>query len=200
MPNNPYTVKNPQLAAIIERLLQQEPGESTDAGKSTQELGENLVGAFALDMLKNGQSTDPVLDASYATLGSLQQAVALCYRGYRKSNNVSASVEATAQSLAAYFFALAMNEHGCAWEVSRMPVLLHSSTTAAKSLWGVLRIRTGLTEKPDFLTPVRAGCFAASRDKKRLAVFDLAPLRKAYRGAVGVDLREYGLRQLILEV
>ena len=170
------TIKNDDLAAIIGRLLKEESDQPALDGKTTQEQGEDLIGTYALDMLYSGLAVDKELDFTYGTLTELPVAVASSYRRYKKGEHPDFAVESTGKSLAAYFFALAMNEHGLAWDVRQMPVLLNAKNPPKEPLWGVFRIQTGAKQKSDFLLPVSKGCLTMKIMEKRLLTFDLAPL------------------------
>ena len=194
------TIKNDGLAAIIGRLLKEEPNQPALEGKTTQEMGEDLIGSYALDIIFSGLAVDKELDFTYGTLAELPVAVASSYRRYQKGEHPDFAVESTGKSLAAYFFALAMNEHGLAWDVRQMPVLLNAKNPPKEPLWGVFRIQTGTKQKSDFLLPVRKGCRTMKIMEKRLLTFDLAPLIREYKNAVGVDLEKRGLVNILFDL
>jgi hypothetical protein len=93
-----------------------------------------------------------------------------------------------------------MNEHGFAWNVRQMPILLNAKKPPKDPLWGVFRIQTGEKKKTDFLLPVTAGCRVREVMGKRLLTFDLAPLIREYKAATGVDLEKHGLRNIAFDL
>ena len=193
-------IKNDDLAAIIGRLLKEEPDRPVLDGKTTKEQGEELIGTYALDMVYSGWDVGKELDFSYETLKDLPTTAASCYRRYLKGEHPDYAVSAIIKSLAAYFFALAMNEHGFAWDVRQMPILLGAKKPPKEPLWGVFRIKTGKTQKTDFLLPVSEGCCAKGVLGKRLLTFDLSSLIREYNAATGVDLEKHGLRNIAFDL
>lgn len=194
------TIKNDDLSVILGRLLQEEPGKPDLDGKTPKEMGEDLIGTYVLDMLQSAWAAGKDLDFSYETLSDLPVAAASCYRRNREDNPEPIAVGGTLKSLAAYFFALAMNEHGLSWEVRQMPVLLNPSKPPRDPLWGVFRIQTGRNRKTDFLLPVSRGCQIKEVMGKRLLTFDLAPLFREYKAVTGVDPEKHGLRSIAFDL
>ena len=194
------TIKNDALAAIIGRLLKEDPSHPAFDGKTMQEQGEDLIGTYALDMVYSGWAVDKELDFTYGTLAELPAAAASCYRRNRKNDPEPVAVNGTVKAIAAYFFALCMNEHGLAWDVRQMPVLLNAKKPPKDPLWGVFRIQTGQKQKSDFLLPVSKGCRATTIMEKRLLTFDFAPLIREYKNAVGVDLEKRGLINILFDL
>ena len=193
-------IKNDDLAAIIGRLLKEEPNQPALEGKTMQEQGEDLIGTYALDMLYSGWAVNKELDFTYETLLELPVAVASCYRRNREDQPEPVAVNGTAKALAACFFTLAMNEHGLSWDVRQMPVLLGAKKPPKDPLWGVFRIQTGEKKKADFLLPVTNGCRVQKAMGKRLLTFDLTALIREYKAATGVDLEKHGLRNIAFDL
>ena len=200
MERGQLTIKNDGLAAIIGRLLKEEPNQPALEGKTTQEMGEDLIGSYALDIIFSGLAVDKELDFTYKTLADLPAAAASCYRRNRINDPEPIAVNGTVKALAAYFFARCMNEHGLAWDVRQMPVLLNAKNPPKEPLWGVFRIQTGTKQKSDFLLPVSKGCRTMKIMEKRLLTFDLAPLIREYKNAVGVDLEKRGLVNILFDL
>ena len=183
------TIKNDRLAAIVGRLLQEQDMSKPDFdGKTEQQIGEDMIATYAYDLLISGVNAGVKLDFSYQTLANLTSAVYPCFQGYAAQAPFEASVEGLTKSIAAYLFALAMNEHGCEWEVRRMPVLLNPSKPSPSPLWGVFRIQTGIQKKDDFLLSVNQGCKVIDGKGKRLLTFVNSVAIASYKSAVGVDL------------
>ena len=194
------TIKNNDLAAIIGRILKEEPNQPALEGKTMQEQGEDLIGTYALDMIYSGWAVNREPDFTYETLPELPAVVASCYRRNREDQPEPIAVNGTAKALAAYFLALAMNEHGLSWDVRQMPILLNAKKPPKDPLWGVFRIQTGEKKKADFLLPVTAGCRVQEVMGKRLLTFDLAPLIREYKAATGVNLEKHGLRNIAFDL
>ena len=134
--------KNDCLGKIICRLLEEKSGKPVFDGKTPQEIGEDLIGTYALDMIYSGLEIGKKLDFTYDTLTELPVVLASCYRR-NKSDPPPAAINGTVKALAAYFFALAMNEHDFSWDVRQMPVLLNAKNPPKDPLWGVFRVQIG---------------------------------------------------------
>lgn len=188
------TIKNDRLTEIIGRLQSGNLDHPVFDGQSVQEQGENLIGTYALDIIFSGWEIGKELDFTYKTLADLPAAVASCYRRDLRGEHKFTALDGTTKALAAYFFALAMNEHGFSWQVRKM------SMTIIDPLWAdVLRITTGEKLKTDYLLPVSAGCKVSDVMGKQRISFDLAPLFREYKTATGVDLQEHGLRNIAFD-
>ena len=185
------TIKNDKLSEIIGRLHSGDLDNPVRPGQSVQDHGENVIGTYALDIIFSGWEVGKELDFTYETLADLPAAVESCYRRDLRGEHKLTALDGTTKALAAYFFALAMNEHGCFWQVRKM------SMTIKDPLWAdVLRITTGEKLKTDFLLPVSAGCKVSDVMGKQRISFDLAALFREYKTATGVDLQEHGLRNI----
>ena len=200
MARGELVVKSDGLSTIIERLLKEKPGKAVFDGKTPKEQGEDLIGTYALDMLYSGMDVGVNLDFAYASLTSLPIAAKSCYERYKKGEYSEFAVGSTAKSLAAYFFALAMNEHGFRLEVRQMPVLINAAKPSKDPLWGVFRIQIQGKKKIDFLLPVSVGCGTKDLMGKKLITFDLALLFREYKATTGVDLEKHGLRSIAFDL
>ena len=188
------TIKNDRLTEIIGRLHGGDLDNPVRDGQNVQELGENAIGTYALDIVFSGWEVGKELDFTYQTLAELPTAVESCYRRDLRGEHKLTALDGTTKALAAYFFALAMNEHGCYWHVRKM------SMTIKDPLWAdVLRITTGEKMKMDFLLPVSAGCKVSDVMGKQRISFNLAPFFCEYNAATGVDLQEHGLRNIAFD-
>ena len=194
------TIKNDDLAAIIGRLLKEERNHPVFDGNTTQNQGEDLIGSYALDMVYSSWEVKHELDFTYNSLADLPVAAASCYRRNKEENPGPVAVEGTVKALAAYSFALAMNEHGFPWEVRQTPVPLNAAKIPKEPLWGVFRIKIGGKQKTDFLLPVSAGCHIKNAMGKRLLAFDLEPLSREYKAVTGVDLKKHGLQNIAFDL
>lgn len=188
------TIKNDRMTEIIGRLHGGDLDNPVRDGQSVQEHGENVIGIYALDIVFSGWEVGKELDFTYQTLADLPAAVESCYRRDLRGEHKLTALDGTTKALAAYFFALTMNEHGCSWRVRKM------SMTIKDPLWAdVLRITTGEKLKTDFLLPISAGCKVSDVMGKQRISFDLAPFFREYNAATGVDLQEHGLRNIAFD-
>ena len=200
MAKGELVIKNDELSTIIGRLLNEKTGKPIFDEKTPQEQGEDLVGTYALDMLYSGMDVGVDLDFAYSSLKDLPIAAKSCYERYKKGDHSEFAVGSTAKSLAAYFFVLAMNEHGFLLNVRQMPVLLNATKPPKDPLWGVFRIQLQGKKKTDFLLPVSAGCGTKEIMGKKLITFDLALLFREYRATVGEDLEKRGLHSIAFDL
>ena len=190
MPIGELTIKNDDLGAIIGRVLEGEPGKINFDGTTTQEQFEDMIGTYALDIVNSGWAAGKDLDFSYDTLSDFPVAVASCYQRSRKDRSEDLAVNATIKALAAYFFALSMNEHGLPWNVRFLPEKMRTNRLDPSNWGGVSRITTGKKHKADFLLPVLAGYKRTNLFGKKIMSFDLAALFKEYKAVTGVDLEQ----------
>ena len=200
MPIGELTIKNDDLGAIIGRVLEEEPGKINFDGTTTQEQFEEMIGTYAMDIIYSGWDVGKDLDFSYDTLADLPAAVASCYQRSRKDRPEDLAVNATIKSLASYFFALSMNEHGLPWNVQRLPEQMRSGTMDVSTWCGLFRITTGKKHKADFLLPVLAGCKKSNLFGKKILSFDLAALFKEYKAVTGVDLEQHRLKSIAFDL
>ncbi len=193
------TCKNDYLGAIINRLIgEQNTGGERLEGKTEQVLGEDLLGTYALDIIYSGLAIDQEMDFTYNSIKKLPLVVASVYR--RNKEDAHDSISATVKALSAFFFALAMNEHDCLWEVRRMPVLLNSEKPPKDPLWGVFRVQTGKNKKTDFLLPVSRGCHTREFMGKSILTFNFDLLIREYKAALGIDLEKRGLLNIVFDL
>lgn len=186
--------KNDGFAAVIDRL-EKEDEKPTFGGRTEQQMGEDLIVTYAMDILRNGMWQNKTIRFAYTDFQDLPVAVAACYRSFRNENTVQEAAIGTAKSLAAYFFALAWNEQNIAPTVRR-PVLLDTDKACGPDVWGVFTVRAN---GEDFLRAVNAGCRKTSANGKRLLMFDLSSLMTAFKKATGVDLSEKGLPNIVFD-
>ncbi len=200
MAKGELVIKNDELSVIIGRLLAEKSGEPQMNNRTQQEIGEDLVGTYALDMLYSGMAVGVDMGFAYDSLKNLPIAAKSCYERYKKGDHPEFAIGSTAKSLAAFFFALAMNEHGFLLEARQMPTLVNPSKPPKDPLWGVFRIQIQGKKKADFLLPVSAGCGAKEIMGKKLITFDLALLFREYKATVGEDLEKRGLRSIAFDL
>ena len=200
MQRDTLTIKNDALGEILSRVIKEKPGEAEPDGKTDQEMGENLIAEYAMDMYYSGSAVGTDLDFTYDTLNDLPTAVSSCYRRYRKGDHPEYAVVGLMKSLAAYFFALAMNEHDMPWEVLQGKGSSYASGQPRETLWGVFRIQVGKKRKADFLLPVIDGCQVVGNAEKRLLIIDLTQLIREYKAVTKVDLKNKGVSNITFEL
>ena len=191
MQRDTLTIKNDALGEILSRVIKEKPGEAEPDGKTDQEMGENLIAEYAV-------GTD--MDFTYETLKDLPTAVSSCYRRYRKGDHPEYAIVGLMKSLAAYFFALAMNEHDMPWEVLQGKGSSYASGQPRETLWGVFRIQVGKKRKADFLLPVIDGCQVVENAEKRLLIIDLTQLMREYKAVTKVDLKNKGVSNITFDL
>ena len=200
MPIGELTIKNNDLGAIIGRVLEEEPGKINFDGTTTQEQFEDMIGTYAMDIVYSGWAAGKDLDFTYETLSDLPVAVTSCYQRSRKDRPEDPAVNATVKALAAYFFALSMNEHGLPWNVQFLPEKMRTNMYDPAVWSGISRVTTGKKHKADFLLPVLAGYKRTNLFGKKIMSFDLAALFKEYKAVTGVDLEQHGLKSIAFDL
>lgn len=167
---------------------------------SNQEAGEKLIGIFAGEMLLNAHKVGTKLDFTYDTLKNLPFAARRCLQEYAESGtSFGACADYLARILAAYIYCLSLNEHDCPWKVR----LANSkfSSPVSEPLWaGVFRVTTGINEKKNFLLDVMSGSEARVKGGNGYMMIFISSIVKSYKKAFGIDLLEYGLVDMMLEV
>lgn len=200
MPKGKIIIKNDDLGIIIGRVLEGENRKPGYEKKTEQEAVEDIIGTYAMDIFYSGLAVGKDLEFAYETLSDLPVAVASCYQRSRKDRPEELAVNATIRSLASYFFALSMNEHGLPWNVQHLPEQMRSGTMDVSTWCGLFRITTGKKHKADYLLPVLAGCQKSNLFGKKILSFDLAALFKEYKAVTGVDLEQHGLKSIAFDL
>lgn len=201
--NAELIIKNDRLGAIIGRALEiHQSGNRPIEGLNAQQHAEDLIGTFALDMVMNGYKADVALDFTYATLDKLPIALRRDLVGYMESgNSFQDSVEGAAKSFAAYIFCLAMNEQNCPWDATRLRSKFTPPDKDFGPLWAnAFRVINGERRQVDFLLPALEGCAGEIRGGKGLMMLNVEPTVKAYKAAFRVDLSEFGLINMAVDV
>ena len=163
---------------------------------------EYILSGYLADMLRNSIEVHKELDLSYGTVGNLPAVLSLRLREIREMKDAwQDSVASLAKSLAAYLFFLAMNEHGCALKVVQMGTPFAPPPKSEEPLWGDLfRYKTGVRREVDFLPAVMESMQKLPLPGNPLMTLTVSPIIRAYRSATGVNLSEYGLVDMALEI
>ena len=207
MTENPeLTVKSDYLAGILQRVFDYErltPAQQKKYydDKTTQQNGEYLIGTFVLDLLRCGYRAGAALDLSCATVKSLPLALGRSLReDTAVGKDLQTAAEGVAKGLAAYLFALGMNEHDTRLTVTMKRTAFTKPDPDEGPLWAeCMRITTGLKREKDFLIPALEGGSGNYHGGKGVMLLNVAPAIRAYKAAFGVDLSQYGLVDMALE-
>ena len=207
MTENPeLTVKSDYLAGILQRVFDYErltPAQQKKYydDKTTQQNGEYLIGTFVLDLLRCGYRAGAALDLSYATVKSLPLAFGRSLReDTAAGKDLQTAAEGVAKGLAAYLFALGVNEHDTRLTVTMKRTAFTTPDPDEGPLWAeCMRITTGLKREKDFLIPALEGGSGSYHGGKGVMLLNVAPAIRAYKAAFGVDLSQYGLVDMALE-
>ncbi len=190
------TIKNDDLGAIFDRVIAEGEGDPVLEGRTPEQAGQDMVAAYALDIVRNGMYLGKEIQFIYEDFADLPAAVAACYRSYRKRETVTYGVQGTAKNLAAYFFALAWNEQNLPWEVCLRPVLMNPMNEPDFSNWLNFTVRV---KGKDFLRAINDGMQIIRGSEKRFVSFNLNPLIAAYEQATGVNLAAKGLVNIFFD-
>ena len=206
MENPTLNIKSDELAEILQRVSDYEALSPAKQkvyydDKNTQQNGEFLIGTFVLDLLRCGYRSGAALDLSYDTVKSLPLALGRSLReDIAAGKDLKSAAESVAKALAAYLFALGMNEEEAKLKVAQKGTAFVQPRLDEGPLWGpYLRITTGKNREKDFLISAMEGGSGVYRDGKGVMQLSVGPIIRAYRAAFGVDLREYGLCDMMLE-
>lgn len=163
---------------------------------------EYVLSGYVADMLRNSIEVHKELDLSYGTVGNLPAVLGLRLREIREMKAPwQDCMSSLAKNLAAYLFFLAMNEHGCALKVTQMGTAFAPPPKSEKPFWGDLfRYKTGVRREVDFLPAVMESMQKLPLSGNPLMTLTVSPIIRAYRSATGVDLSEYGMVDMALEV
>ena len=204
--NSKLTVKSDYLAGILQHVSDYEklsPAQQKKYydGKTTQQNGEFLIGSFVLDLLRCGYRAGAALDLSYATVKSLPLALGRSLReDTAAGKDLQTAAEGVAKGLAAYLFALGMNEEGAKLKVTQKGTVFLPPRPEEGPLWGpYLRITAGKNREKDFLLPAMEGGSGVFRFGKGVMLLNAVPAIRAYKAAFGVDLSQCGLVDMALE-
>ena len=194
-------IKNDKLGELIDWAFENWNSNGISWNEmSNQEAGEKLISIFACDMLINAHKVGADLDFTYDTLKNLPFAARRCLQGYMESGvSFGACADSLARSLAAYIYCLSLNEHDCPWKVRQMKSML-SSQTLGPLLGGALCVTTGVNEKKDFLLAALSSSSIRVKDGTGYMMIFVSSIVKAYKKAFGINLSDYGLVDMVLEV
>ena len=192
-------LKNVAVAQMLEKA-----GDKMTRQTSMDEAAQIMIGAYVQDVLEYSAEAGQLLDLTYGTVDKLAFSLAALYRtelGEGDAAEQRAAVT-TAKHLAAYLFALAMNEHGCTLKATRAYLPVMKTTPADEPAWvnNTVRIRTGIVRQLDFLPAVleATGLEYFPGERPHLHI-EAAPIRRIYRDAVGVELQDHGYAEMIFQ-
>ena len=145
--------------AIAYDKLTDKQAKSYNVGKPIQQVGESLIGIFLMDMLNAGYRVDIEMDMTYGSISQLPLVTSSCLQGHcTEGYDLMIAADATARCLAAYLFALGINEHDTRLKVEQKRTALSKPDPDEGPLWAnTMRITTGTIREKDFLIPVMEG-------------------------------------------
>ena len=208
MIENPMiSVQSDYLGSIINAAIEYDKLSDAQSknyfrDKTTQQHGEVIIGSFLLDMLKAGYRIDVELNMTYTSIKLLPRVM----QSYLQSlvdegRSLNIAADAAARGLAAYLFAVGINEHDTKLSVALKRTAFSKPASDEGPLWAeCLRVTTGLKREKDFMIPALEGGSGVYRGGKGLMLMAIGPLIRAYKAAFSVDLSEYGLVDMAMEV
>ena len=208
MIENPMiSVQSDYLGSIINAAIEYDKLSDAQSkhyfrDKTTQQHGEVIIGSFLLDMLKAGYRIDVELNMTYTSIKLLPRVM----QSYLQSlvdegRSLNIAADAAARGLAAYLFAVGINEHDTKLTVALKRTAFSKPAPDEGPLWAeCLRITTGLKREKDFLISALEGGSGVYRGGKGLMLMAIGPLIRVYKAAFSVDLSEYGLVDMAMEV
>ena len=170
------------------------------------EMTQIMLGGYVQDVLEYSEAAGHPLDLTYGTVDKLPFALAPLYRdrlgeGEGEAAEQKAAIS-TAKHLAAYLFALAVNEHDCLIKVTRVGGPMMKRDPNAEPAWvnNTVRIQIGTDRRRDFLPAVldATGLEYFPGEKPHLHI-ESAPIRRAYRVVTGVDLESRGYPEMVFQ-
>ncbi|MBQ9045132.1 MAG: hypothetical protein IJ112_04220 [Oscillospiraceae bacterium] len=194
-------LKNIKVAQMLESA-----GREIAPEMRMDEMAQIMLGGYVQDVLEYSEEAGYPLDLTYGTIDKLPFALAPLYRdrlgeGEGEAAEQKAAV-ATAKHLAAYLFALAMNEHNCVLSAKRVRLPMLQPDPKAEPAWvnNSVRIQTGMKRQMDFLPVVldATGLDYFHGEKPHLHI-EPGPIRRAYRSAIGVDLEDHGYPEMVFQ-
>lgn len=162
-----------------------------------QEAGERIVAGYWDSFINEAMAmldSKVQFDFTYETIKNVPAILTALYEMQKKFYNKEKNDEIIAKTLACILYGLAMNEHGVGLKVTGIP----KNTTKRTPFWAdTLSIKLGIKKEVDFLEAALKGI------KMPLVIdgglyIDTSLLIKAYKSAMGVDLSEYGLGNIII--
>lgn len=192
-------LKNISVAQMLEKASKKMTTEM-----SLEEKTQVMIGAYVKDVLECSEEVGHPLDLTYETVDKLPFALAAIYQGGLGSGEEEEQRAAisTAKHLAAYLFALAMNEHNCTLSSKRVRLPMMQPDSKEEPAWvnNTVRIQTGVKRPLDFFPAVldATGLEYFPGKKPNLRI-ESAPVRRVYRSAIGVDLEDYGYPEMVFQ-
>ena len=192
-------LKNIRVAQMLESARREMTPEMR-----MDEMTQIMLGGYVQDVLEYSEAAGYPLDLTYGTVKKLPFALAPLYRselGEGKAAEQRAAVT-TAKHLAAYLFALAVNEHDCPIRTTSVGGAMMKRDPNAEPAWvrNTVRIQVGSDRKRDFLPAVlgATGLEYFPGEKPHLHI-ESAPIRRAYRVVTGVDLESHGYPEMVFQ-
>ena len=194
-------LKNIRVAQMLESASREMTREMP-----MDEMTQIMLGGYVQDVLEYSEAAGYPLDLTYGTVKKLPFALARLYRDRLEAGEGEAAEQkaavSTAKHLAAYLFALAVNEHDCAIKTTSVGGPMMKRDPNAEPAWvnNTVRIQIGSDRKRDFLPAVleATGLEYFPGEKPHLHI-EFAPIRRAYRAVTGVDLESHGYPEMVFQ-
>lgn len=194
-------LKNIRVAQMLESASREMTPEMR-----MDEMTQIMLGGYVQDVLECSEAAGYPLDLTYGTVKKLPFALARIYHDRLEEGEGEAAEQkaavSTAKHLAAYLFALAVNEHDCPIKVTRVGGPMMKRDPNAEPAWvnNTVRIQIGTDRRRDFLPVVldATGLDYFPGEKPHLHI-EPAPIRRVYRTVTGVDLESHGYPEMVFQ-
>ena len=194
-------LKNIRVAHMLESASREMTREMR-----MDEMTQIMLGAYVQDVLECSEAEGYPLDLTYGTVKKLPFALARIYKDRLEEGEGEAAEQkaavSTAKHLAAYLFALAVNEHDCPIKTTSVGGPMMKRDPNAEPAWvrNTVRIQVGSDRKRDFLpaVPEATGLEYFPGEKPHLHI-ESAPIRRVYRAVTGVDLERHGYPEMVFQ-
>lgn len=194
-------LKNIRVAQMLESASREMTPEMR-----MDEMTQIMLGGYVQDVLECSEAAGDPLDLTYGTVKKLPFALAQIYRDRLEEGEGEAAEQkaavSTAKHLAAYLFALAVNEHDCPITTTSVGGPMMKRDPNAEPAWvnNTVRIQIGTDRKRDYLPAVleATGLEYFPGEKPHLHI-ESAPIRRVYRVVTGVDLESHGYPEMVFQ-
>ena len=201
--DNGIEFKNPEIEEMLEENIKYVTGEQEVVDRGDLQNFKDILSGFWFSLLNDAMMLklpkEDWIDFTYETIGKLPKALASLYRLQKNGYSEAENADAIGRTIAATMYGLAMNEHGCELKVTRKRTVLTPPDAVMPPLWAeCLYAETGIKNKVDFLEPSLKAVMNPFISMEKGLFIAMTPVIKAYKQATGVDLREYGLGDMMI--
>jgi hypothetical protein len=197
-----FSIKNKELEQFIREYVIKEHTDEEIVKMSYKEQAKTILGGFLVDVACACQENEIEFDLLYSSLNQFNKVIAALYKRSYKIGGKKEATDTVAKAILAYFTMLCANEHDCSVEyVSlRNPLLSQAGmeNLLKNSLSGV-SVRVGIKEKTDFYASAMKTVSCAPFDMGKGLFVNMSPIIVEYERVTGVDLRQYGIGEIMIE-